>query len=286
MRKEIAPRHSLVAYSKKILTAALLLLSLSYSTFVNAVAIHLDFTTYVTSMNVCSYGNCTYYNIYEDPIVSDHRFSLELNNLTNTAYTDAYNNNPNFTETVNTSISYSSGAWPTDRKNTDANVIQAYTQYESGDSVISDMRVSTSLDKNYSSTDVIEQTYTGNLPPELVPGTETATRFEDGSIAFSWEDVVGSDPSFVVFDYEKLIAFYESLVGEEFDYHEHLTSYACADVDPFGYCIGPRIGQTTIYENGYAILSAATIVPVPASIWLFTSSIIGTIAVARCRKAG
>ena len=53
----------------------------------------------------------------------------------------------------------------------------------------------------------------------------------------------------------------------------------------YGNCIDYWTTDLSIHDYGYALLSATTVVPVPATVWLFGSGLIGLIGLARRKKA-
>ena len=274
---------------KKIIKLSVLLSGITYAVAGHSTTIQLDFTTYTTHKSVCSSTGCTNYDYYDNPIVSDYRFVLDMSDHTNTVYTDAYNNSETFTEVVNTSISndsgvglIGSGAYP-NYSSTSASVNQTYSQDESGGSIIGEMGISAGFNHNYQTTDTVDQTYTGNLPPELAPVNSAATVFEYGYTGFSWESAIGTTPNFMVFDEAGLLALYDSLVGEQFNYFN--GSNICAKLEMDRYCTGFGAGDVFISSDGYAVLSATTVVPVPAAVWLFGSGLIGLIGIARRKGA-
>ena len=284
MFKEKNQKKSLLTTSNRFLASAALLLGLTYSAIGHSATIQLDFTTYTQYKSVCSGGSCVNYDYWDNPIISDYQLVLDMSNLTNSAYTDAYNNTDTFTEVVNTSISNFSGTHP-DYSSTNASVNQTYSQYESGGSIIGDMRISAGFNDDYGTSYVIDQIYTGNLPPELAPDDSTAIVFENGYTGFNWDNVIGVDPNFIVFDEAGLVALYNSLIGEQFSFYDSKSSYNCADVDIYGNCIGSQTAYVDIYSSGYAILTATTVVPIPAAFWLFGSGLIGLIGIARRKKS-
>ena len=284
MFKKNQKRSLLLTVSNRFLASTVLLLGLTYSAIGHSATIQLDFTTYTQYKSVCSGGSCVNYDYWDNPIISDYQLVLDMSNLTNSAYTDAYNNTDTFTEVVNTSISNFSGTHP-DYSSTNASVNQTYSQYESGGSIIGDMRISAGFNDDYGTTDVIDQTYTGNLPPELAPGDSTVTVFENGYTGFNWDNVIGVDPNFIVFDEAGLMALYDSLIGEQFGFYNSKYSYTCTEVDIYGNCIGSQTGFVDISGGGYAILTATTVIPIPTAFWLFGSGLIGLIGIARRKKS-
>jgi len=268
----------------KIIKLSVLLSALTYSAIGHSAIVKLDFTTYTQYKNVCTGSGCTSFDYWMNPIVSQYQVTLDTSLLFNSAYSDAFNNATDFTETVTTSISNYSGTYP-NYSDTFANVGQTYTQYESSGSIIADMSISAGFNDNYQTTVTVDSEYTGNLPPELAPGSTTAAIFESGYTGLDWSSSIGSTPSFVVFDEAGLIAFYDSLVGEEFGFYKSKYSQTCSELDMYGNCIGYLTSNVDIYEGGYALLSAATVVPVPAAVWLFGSGLIGLVGVARRKKA-
>ena len=268
----------------RMLSSAALLLCLTYSMAANSAILQLDFTTYTQSRSVCVSSNCTYFDFYSDPIVSGYQFILDTSSLVNNANTTAYNYVTTFTESVNTSVMNSSGSYPSDFYSTNVQVDQTYTQVDVDGTITSEMGMSTRLDDNYNISYLIDQVYTGYLPPELVPEAGTTTVFENGGTQFSWNNIVGAEPDFVVFDEATLATFYASLIGEQFFFFDYENSYTCDEVDIYGNCLYPPMDGINISNNGYAVLSATTVVPVPAAFWLFLSGLIGLIGIAR-RKA-
>ena len=268
---------------KKIIKLSALMAGLTHSVTAHSATVILDFTSYEQYKSVCSNSNCIYYDNWDNPIVSNYQFSIDTSSLVNTAFTDAYNNNPTYTETLSTSIYESSGNYP-DYSSKSATVNQTYSQYESSGSIIGDMRISTGFNSDYQTTETVEQKYTGNLPPELAPGSTTATYYESGYTGLSWDNAIGATPSFTVFDEADLFSLYNSLIGEQFEMYFSAYTSACSEVDMYGNCIGTWTEGPSTYGNGYAILTAATVVPVPAAFWLFGSGLIGLFGIARRKK--
>ena len=251
---------------------------------VNAAVVKLDFTTYTQYRSVCTASTCTSYDFWSNPIVSQYQITLDTSELFNSAYSDAYNNATNFTESVTTSVSNSSGTYP-DYSSKSSTVSQTYTQYESNGAIIGDMSNSASFNEYYGSTATEEREYTGNLPPELAPDNTTAAIKESGGTSLNWSTSIGSVPIFAVFDEAELISFYDSLIGEQFDYYKDQYNESCSELDMYGYCIDYWTTYLSINDGGYALLSATTVVPVPATVWLFGSGLIGLIGLARRKKA-
>lgn len=259
-----------------------LLSSLGFTTATNAAIVQLDFTTYMDYS--CVESSCN--NYWDSPIVSEYRFIIDTSTVNNSAYTDAYNNTVTYTEVVNTTVYNQDGTYPIDYTETNATVNQTYSQYDSNGSVVSEMTESGEWFFNYYNTDTTDQDYTGSLPPELAPdGDSTAVIFNSGYMNINWTRANGVDPVFVVYDEASLISLYESMIGNEFRYNESLNSRTCSDVDEWGNCVYPVIGEVFAYSGGTAVLTSVNAVPVPAAVWLFGSGLIGLAGIARRKKA-
>jgi hypothetical protein len=133
---------------------------------------------------------------------------------------------------------------------------------------------------DYSNHPSINNAYTGNLPPELVPNSSNqANIFNTGGTQINWNEANGSSPEFVVYDDVKLAKLFESLIGNTFSFYQSSNSYACATVDAiYGYCSGGQTQLGNLYSYGTAVLSSVTAgvltaVPVPAAVWLFASGL-------------
>lgn len=233
--------------------------------------INLDFTTYVNSANY----NGVYSNANE-LIISDYKMTLDTATFVNTVFTDAYNHNPNSTETVNTTLNDGSIAQPvySSAYSIDsASINQTYANNE--------MSMGGSFMTSYNTYSVINNNYTGNLPPELIPtSSNQANIVKQGNTTLNWNEAIGSSPKFTVYDDVKLTNLFESMIGNTFDFSQSSNSYSC-EVDPtYGYCSGSPTGSIYSSSSGYAVLSAVTVaqasltaVPLPAAAWLFASGL-------------
>jgi hypothetical protein len=139
------------------------------------------------------------------------------------------------------------------------------------------MSVGGSFRGDYSNHPSINNAYTGNLPPELVPNSSNqANIFNTGGTQINWNEANSSSPEFVVYDDVKLAMLFDSLIGNTFSFNQYSYSYACATVDAiYGYCNGPALNLENLSSFGTAVLSSVTAnpVPVPAAVWLFASGL-------------
>jgi len=264
------------AKAKRFVTSTLVFSGLTLATTVaHSAIINLDFTTYVNYSNGNSY--------WENPIVSDYRITLDTASLTNTATSDAYNNIKNFTETVSTNLNGANAGirYSNEYSTSIASINQTYTQYLTESGLSSQMGLGGTFTGEYRTHSTINNTYTGNLPPELIPNSSNqANIFKYGSTNINWNKVIGSSPEFVVYDDAKLTNLFEILIGDTFSFSQYLNSYSC-QVDPtYGYCNGLQTSLTNYNSSGNAVLSAVTVgstapaaVPVPAAVWLFGSGL-------------
>lgn len=258
------------------LLPALIICGLTLATpNVNANIISLNFTTYTTSIS----GSAGYSDFWNNPLQSSYSISLDSTTLQNFASTTAYNNTPNYTETLTTALNnrgQSLYAWGTNSLVSNGTINQSFTQQQTGQTVNREMRNGvqfTDSSYSYASTN---QVYTGNLPPELLPTLSNQHTREYGHANFDWSESLGSDPEFVVYDEQKLTSLLFSLIGSQFHFYKSSNVDACLDLQEWGCSNQTQLSYRS--ESGYAILSSFNVgaiapVPLPAAFWLFTSGL-------------
>ncbi|OAI12687.1 hypothetical protein A1359_13450 [Methylomonas lenta] len=252
---------------------------------VNANMISLNFTTYTTSIG----GSSGYSDFWNNPLQSSYSISLDSTTLQNFASTTAYNNTPNYTETVTTALNNGGQnlyAWGTDTLVSNGTINQSFTQLQTVQAVNREMRNGVQFTDSSTSYTSTNQVYTGNLPPELIPTLSNQHTRENSYANFDWSASLGTDPEFVVYDEQQLASFLFSLIGNQFNFYKSSNISACLDLQEWGCSNQTQLSYRS--ESGYAILSSFNVgaiapVPLPTAFWLFTSGL-GVLGFARKRK--
>ena len=276
----------------RLSAASLLFTSLTLvATGAQADILNLDFTVYTTEAAFNS--AIVYYT--NNPLVSDFQISLDTTTLNNSATTNAYSNNPSYTEIVTTSVTdgQNQSFYQVPSSYANVAVSQVYTQNQTAQGVSSQMSLGGNFTVNSESYPVISQDYTGNLPPSLIPATGSQPNvLVYNWTNISWNTILGASPSFVVYDGASLTSLFESMIGNSFYFNQNENSYLCTQLTSYG-CAGNQISIGNNNAYGYAVLSAVTTgpiinaasaVPVPAAAWLFAAGM-GFLGYTQRRKA-
>ena len=268
-----------ISANSKRLKAALLYSGLTLvATGTKADIINLDFTLYTTQTYVdntsIDYGN--------NPLVSDFHISLNTSTLNNTATTNAYNNNPNYTETVTTSVTdgQNQSLYQFPYSYTNVAISQVYSQNQTAQGLSSLMSLGGNFNVNSETYPVASQNYTGNLPPSLIPTTGSQADVSIYSYTnINWSNILGANPSFVVYGSASLTNLFDTMIGSSLNFSQNKASSLCAQPTSYG-CAGITTPLDNNQAYGNAVLFAVTInptitsaaaVPIPPTAWLFAS---------------